>query len=362
MENNIKDRGHDLLVERRNRLKVRIILTVSLVVLAVFLMFVSILAGGSSTLTFSDKFMGLFGQGSNSANIIIGNIRLRRAAAAIIVGFGLAISGASMQSSLKNPMASPSTLGVSEAATFGATLAILFLNGGIFNQGGSLSISNPYAVTIMAFLSALLAIFLVLALSKIRQFSPVVVALSGVAMGMFFQACTTLLQYFVNDVTLTSAVYWTFGDLTRATFSEIWIMLGVVGFSFVVLFFLSPRLNAIEEGDESARALGVNVPLVRLIALMLASLITAVCISFVGIIGFLGLVIPQVFRRFVGVDNRWLFPISGLGGTSVLLLCDFLSRTIMEGTNLPVGALTSIIGAPVFIYILLTSERRGHVS
>ena len=174
---------------------------------------------------------------------------------------------------------------------------------------------------------------------------------------MLFQALTNLIQYFSSDNALASAVYWTFGDLTRASFGQIGIMEVVVLVSLVAFFFLAPGLNAIEEGDEVAKSLGVNVELTRFSGLILASLITAICVSFVGIIGFIGLVIPQMMKRLLGSDNRFLIPISALVGSLSLILCDLLSRLLMEGTNLPVGAITSIIGAPIFIYILLSQRR-----
>lgn len=347
----------DILARRRLRIRNRLLLALGIAVMVLAFALLSLLAD-THGLSWADEFLAIFGQGSYEANIVVGNIRGRRVAAAIIVGFGLSVSGAVMQSSLKNPMASPSTLGVSEAATFGATLAILFLQSGSFGNG-SISISNPYAVTSIAFVFALGSIMAVLALSKIRKFSPEVVALSGVALGMMFQAGTNLVQYFASDTALTSAVYWTFGDLGRATYSQDWIMLAVVAVSVAAFFLLSRSLNALEEGDDTAATLGVHAGAVRFICLALASLITAVSVSFVGIIGFIGLVIPQIVRRLFGSDSRFMLLFSGLLGSGSLVLCDLASRMIMPGTNLPVGAITAIIGAPIFIYILLTNGRRA---
>ncbi|HIU45128.1 MAG TPA: iron ABC transporter permease [Candidatus Enteromonas pullicola] len=347
----------DILAKRQTRIRNRLILALAMAIVVLAFALLSLLVD-THGLSWADEFLAIFGQGSYEANIVVGNIRGRRVAAAIIVGFGLSVSGAVMQSSLKNPMASPSTLGVSEAATFGATLAILFLQSGSLGNG-AISISNPYAVTSIAFVFSLISIMAVLALSKIRKFSPEVVALSGVALGMMFQAGTNMVQYFASDTALTSAVYWTFGDLGRATYSQDWIMLAAVGASTIVFFFLSRSLNALEEGDDTASALGVRAGAVRFVCLALASLVTAVSVSFVGIIGFIGLVIPQVVRRIFGSDSRFMLLFSGLVGSASLLICDLASRVIMPGTNLPVGAITAIIGAPIFIYILLTNGRRA---
>lgn len=346
-----------LLRRRKQIVRNRFILLGVLLFVLLLCAFLSLLVDNHG-LSFADEFLAIFGQGSNEANVIIRNIRGRRVLSAIIVGMGLSASGAVMQSTLKNPMASPSTLGVSESATFGATLAILFLSGGALSSSG-ISISSPYAVTGFAFLFSILTILIILALSKIKGFAPEIVALSGVALGMLFQALTNLVQYFASDTTLASAVYWTFGDLTRATYEQIYILMAVIFPCLLVFLLLSPKLNAIEEGEETAKSLGVNVGAVRFIGLLLASLITAVSVSFVGIIGFIGLVIPQVMKRLIGADNRYLIPVSSLVGGSALLICDLLSRVLLSGTNLPVGALTAIIGAPIFIYILLTNRRRN---
>ena len=346
-----------LLSRRKKIVRKRRILIGSLVIVLLLFSLLSLLVDNHG-LSWADEFLAIFGQGSEEANVIIRNIRARRVLSAILVGMGLSASGAIMQSTLRNPMASPSTLGVSESATFGATLAILFLSGGALSSSG-ISISSPYAVTGFAFLFSVFAILVILGLSKIKGFAPEIVALSGVALGMLFQALTNLVQYFVSDTTLASAVYWTFGDLTRATYEQIYILMAVIFPSLFVFILLSPKLNALEEGDETAKSLGINVGLVRFIGLLLASLITAVSVSFAGIIGFIGLVIPQLMKRLIGADNRYLIPISALVGGSALLICDLLSRVMLNGTNLPVGALTAIIGAPIFIYILLTNRRRS---
>ena len=346
----------DPLLSRRKKIVRKRWILIACLVIALFLFSLLSLLVDNHGLSWADEFLAIFGQGSEEANVIIRNIRARRVLSAILVGMGLSASGAIMQSTLRNPMASPSTLGVSESATFGATLAILFLSGGALSSSG-ISISSPYAVTGFAFLFSVFAILVILGLSKIKGFAPEIVALSGIALGMLFQALTNLIQYFSSDNALASAVYWTFGDLTRASFGQIGIMGVVVLASLIAFSFLAPGLNAIEEGDEIAKSLGVNVEFTRFSGLILASFITAVCVSFVGIIGFIGLVIPQMMKRLLGSDNRFLIPISALVGSLSLILCDLLSRLLMEGTNLPVGAITSIIGAPIFIYILLSQRR-----
>ena len=301
-----------------------------------------------------DMSLGIFGLGSGQANIIVGNIRLRRVLAALIAGAGLTASGAIMQSSLRNEMASPSTLGVSEAATFGANLSILFLSTGSFTQAG-LSISKPYAVSSFAFIFALASTLLVLMLSKIRRFAPEIVALSGIALGMLFQALTNLIQYFSSDNALASAVYWTFGDLTRASFGQIGIMGVVVLASLIAFSFLAPGLNAIEEGDEVAKSLGVNLNALRLVVVLASTLIVACAVGLCGIIGWIGLLIPHIARLFVGNENAKLAPLSMFIGALFLMIVDTFSRTISH-EQIPISILTAIIGAPFFIYILYKNK------
>ncbi len=313
----------------------------------------------SSGLEFFDMLKGLFRVGSKKANIIIGNIRLRRVIASLLVGTGLTLSGAIMQYCLNNPMASPSTLGVSEAATFGATIALVIFSSGNFSSNTVLSITNPYLVSTCSFIMALIAILIVLFLSKFKGFSPSTVALCGIALGGLFSSLTAIVQYFSSDSNVASTVYWTFGDLSRPSFLQLGIMAAIIIPSIIIFLVLSRRINALMEGEEVAKSLGIRTNLLRFICLLLASLICAVTVSFVGIIGFIGLVVPQIVSRLIGDNASKSLPLTALIGSISMLLLDALSRVLVRGTNLPVGSLTTLIGAPVFIYILLTSRRQS---
>jgi len=350
----------DAILERKKKkIKFNYFFVLILLFIVLFTSFCLALFLDTNNLELIDMIKGLFGSGSNKANIIVGNIRLRRALASIIVGMGLSISGAVMQFSLNNKMASPSTLGVSEAATFGATLALVCFSSGQFSSNSTLSINNPYLVSSLSFLMSLICVLLVLCLTKFNNFSPSTIALCGIALGGLFTSLTSLVQYFSSDNNVANVVYWTFGDLSRPSYIQLIIMATTIIPSSIVLFFLSRRINALMEGEEVAKSLGIKTNLLRFISLFLSSLICAVSVSFVGIIGFIGLVIPQIVSRFIGDDATKSLPLSSLIGASALLILDTISRVAIKGVNLPVGALTSLIGAPIFIYILLTSRGKA---
>ena len=309
-----------------------------------------------------NRFTSLFGEGSAAQVRIIRNIRVPRVLAALIAGAGLSLSGLVMQTDLNNIMASPATLGVSNAAVFGANLSLIAFEGGFLDTGRNLSNyttgMNPYATSLMAFLFSALSILLVLGLCRTRRFQPGTVVLAGIALGSVWTAGTTLLQFYATDVGLSAAVIWTFGDLGRATYRADLIMAVVVLLGLVTALLFSWHFNALLSGDAAARSLGVPVETLRFISLLAASLITAVCVSFLGIIGFVGIICPHVAKRFFGQDHRVTIPASMLTGSLLLLLADTLSRSIGSGSALPVGAVTSLLGAPFFL-VLIFSRKGG---
>lgn len=322
-------------------------------------LFVLSLCAGSSGMGVFKSLAALFGRGEAADILIVRSVRLPRAAAALTAGGGLAAAGCVMQCVLKNPMASPATLGVSSAAVFGANIAITLLGAGALtrSQGDGLIINNPYLVTLCAFLAALICVLLILALSKSRNFSPYTVVLSGVAVGALFSAGTTIVQYFAADTRVAAAVYWSFGDLSRAGRGENLIMLGFISAAFI--FFYSQRLsyNALENGADIAKSLGVNTARLSLVSLLLSSLICAVTVSFLGVIGFVGLIAPHAVRRFTGADYRFLLPACAVAGAALLLISDTAARSI-PGITLPTGAVTSLLGGPVFLWLILRKGER----
>jgi iron complex transport system permease protein len=308
-------------------------------------------------MSIKECFDALFGKGSAAQVRIIQNIRIPRVLAAIIAGAGLSVAGLIMQTNLNNPMASPATLGVSNAAVFGANLSIIAFAGGFLSTGNNLNSytvgANPYSTSLMAFIFSTFSIVLILGLCRLRSFRPGVVVLAGVAIGSVWTAATTIIQFYATDVGLSAAVIWTFGDLGRATYKTDIIMAIVVVVGLTVFIITSWRLNALLTGDAAAKSMGVNVNTLRFVSMLMASMITAVCVSFLGMIGFVGIICPHVIKKIIGQDHRVSIPASALAGSILLLLADTLSRSMGNGSALPVGAITSMLGAPFFLAIIL---------
>ena len=345
--------------EQYNVAKAKKIAIILILLALVFLFFVVSVFVGSGTLSFKEVFLAIFNKGSETARLIVRRIRFPRVIAALIAGGGLAVSGLVMQTVLKNPLASPTTLGVSNAAVFGANFAIIVVGAGAFHSthGSWLSISNPYLVSTFSFLSAIIAAGSILLLARLKNLNASAIVLAGVAVSAIFQAGTTLIQYFASDTQVASAVYWTFGDLGRASYKTDLIMFIVVAVSTLFFFLKRWDFSAMSGGLAYAKNLGVNTRFMTIMSLLLASLITSVTVSFLGIIGFVGLTAPQFMKRIVGDDYRYLLPSSFLAGALLLLISDILGRLPIFGTSVPVGVVTSLIGGPVFLAILLRRKK-----
>ena len=345
--------------EQYNVAKAKKIAIILILLALVFLFFVVSVFVGSGTLSFKEVFLAIFNKGSETARLIVRRIRFPRVIAALIAGGGLAVSGLVMQTVLKNPLASPTTLGVSNAAVFGANFAIIVVGAGAFHSthGSWLSISNPYLVSTFSFLSAIIAAGSILLLARLKNLNASAIVLAGVAVSAIFQAGTTLIQYFASDTQVASAVYWTFGDIGRASYKTDLIMFIVVAVSTLFFFLKRWDFSAMSGGIAYAKTLGVNTRFMTIMSLLLASLITSVTVSFLGIIGFVGLTAPQFMKRIVGDDYRFLLPSSFLAGALLLLISDILGRLPIFGTSVPVGVVTSLIGGPVFLAILLRRKK-----
>lgn len=335
------------------------LITLSLL-FAVIIMAAVCLFVGSSHMSISDCLDALAKKSTAANNRIIWNIRMPRVLAALVAGAGLSVAGLIMQTNLNNAMASPSTLGVSNAAVFGANLSIIAFAGGFLDTGNHLSNfdvgANPFSTSLMAFFFAVISILLILGLCRIRSFSPNIVVLAGIAIGSVWTALTTILQFYATDVGLSAAVIWNFGDLGRATYKTVLIMFVTVLAGISVFIFLSRRYDALLSGDAVAISVGVNVRLLRFVSLLISSMITAVCVSFLGVIGFVGIICPHVIKKIMGQEHLWSITSSALLGSLLLLVADTLSRSMGNGSALPVGAITSMLGAPFFIAIIF---RRG---
>ena len=332
----------------------------SLLFLFLLVLIVYAIAVGSYDLSVQKILGALLGMDSGAGNIVVWNIRMPRITAAIVSGCGLGLSGVVLQSLLKNPLASPFTLGISQGAAFGAAFAIVFLGAGKM-QGSALRtaaaasflLSNVYAVTFFAFLGSMAATLIILFLARLKRLSPEAVILAGVALSSLFTSGTILVQYFASEVEIATVVFWTFGDVARSNWREIGIL--TLATLFVGVYFLFNRwnLNALSSGEDTARSLGVDVDRFRLWGMLLASLVAALATAFHGVIAFLGLLAPHIGRRLIGADHRFLIPYSCLIGSLLLLLADTAGRLFVGSGTLPVGVLTSFMGAPLFLYLLL---------
>lgn len=333
-----------------NRRKRFILLGVflALILIAFFSLFL-----GSSDMSFVDSFLALFSIGDDTSIRIMQQIRLPRILTGLLCGAGLAVSGLILQTCLDNPLSSPSTLGISNASVLGANVAIIALSGST-----SVTTANPFAVTMLSFLFAMLGTLTILGLAKFRRFQSETIILTGVALSSVFTALTTLIQYFANDINLSSAVYWSFGDLSRTGYSEILILACVILPVLVIFYLFRNQLNAFALGDDQAKTSGVNTEWYRFLLLLLASLVTSLCVAFLGIIGFIGLVAPHIVKKTVGENHRYSLIATGLVGSLLLILSDDIARVIMQGFSLPVGAITAVLGAPFFLYIIFATQRR----
>jgi len=329
-----------------------LLITAVLVLLA---MLISLMAG-SAGLTLKDVLLTLAGQGTKQTNAIVWNVRMPRIAAAIVVGMALALSGCVMQDVLRNPLASASTLGVSQGASFGAAVAIVCFGGGMTvggSSGGALTISNPLLVTTCAFLGGMATTIAILVISRMRGTTPSTMVLAGVAISSMFTGGTTLVQYFADDVAVASVVYWTFGSLGRAGWKEIGLIAILCLIAFVFFLFHRWNYNALEGGTNTAKSLGVPVDFLIPASMAMCALISSVSVAFVGCISFIGLIASHIMRRFVGNDYRFLIPCSALCGAALLLASDIACRVLIPPIVLPIGALTSFLGAPLFLYLIV---------
>ena len=338
------------------RFKKIFLLVLALITMAVALVAI---ASGSSGLSIPQVVMTLLGKGAAQTNVIVFNIRLPRVATAIVAGLGLAAVGCVMQSLLKNPLASSSTLGVSQGAAFGAAVAIIAFGAGMQSQTlDGVSFSNPYTISVCAFVGSMMSTFVILGLSRIKKVTPEVMVLTGVALSSLFSGGTTLLQYFADDVKVAAVVFWTFGNLGSTSWREILIMAIAVAISLVYFMFNRWNYNALQNGENTAKGLGVNVNAMRLVGMIVCSFTASIIVAYIGIINFIGLIAPHLMRRIIGSDYRYLLPASAMAGAILLLLSDTVARLVVQPIVLPIGAITSFLGAPLFMYLIFKGGKR----
>ena len=220
------------------------------------------------------------------------------------------------------------------------------------------AIMNPYTTSLCAFVCSMLTTMVVLGLSRLKKVTPQMLILSGVALSSLFSGGTTLLQYFADDVKVAAVVFWTFGSLSSTSWREILIMAIVVVLALIYFLFNRWNYNALQSGEATAKGLGVNTDRLLLGSMVVCSLTSSVIVSYIGIINFIGLVAPHLMRRVVGSDYRYLLPASALMGSCLLLLSDTVARLAVQPIILPIGAITSFLGAPLFLYLIFKGGKR----
>ncbi len=335
-------------------------LTAGLAVLAVLAV-----ATGSYRLSPLKVILALLGQTEGTEGIVVWNLRLPRIVAAIVAGWGLSVSGAAIQCLIRNPLGSPFTLGISHGAAFGAAVAIVLLGAGGTMVGppqagatSRIAVVDIYLTSLAAFAGAMVTTLVVLLIARLKRMAPEAIILAGVALSSIFVSGTILIQYFASEVELAAVVFWAFGDVARAGWPAIAVMTGAALVGTAYFIYHRWDLNALAAGEDVARGLGLDVTRLRLEGMIVAALVAALAVAFLGVIAFLGLLAPHIAKRLVGADHRFLIPHSCVVGALLLLLADTFGRVVIGSGSLPVGVLTSFLGAPLFLYLLLTGERR----
>ncbi len=295
-------------------------------------------------------------------NVIVWDVRLPVAFMAVLVGAMLGVAGAEMQTILNNPLADPFTLGISSAAAFGASMAIVFqwqlvpdfnfFNLWNFHTGSIL-------VTMNAFIMALVASVILYAFTKVRGVTAETMVLVGIAMMFTFNALLAMMQYGASETQLSQIVFWMMGSLSRATPNK--ILVCVIMLAIIVPYFVRRNwaLTALRMGDDKAASLGVNVKRLRIEMLIGVSLLAATAVSFVGTVAFVGLVGPHIARMIVGEDQRYFLPLSAMASGLIMSATSIISKSITPGVIYPIGIITSLIGIPFFLSLILAVRRRS---
>ena len=327
-----------------------IIAVIVLVIAAVFCIFKDLSwVSANVSYSFQEVWDALIGNGSWASERIVRDQNAPRVVAGILVGAGLAITGSAMQAVFRNPLASPYILGLSSGASLGAAAGIIFTIPFIPSL-----IASPILAFVTWFITMALVYTMARAGGTVRTETLI---LSGVAVSSLMSALVSFMTFISGDK-LEGIVFWTMGNLGNADWNEIAFMIPVIVLCSFLLMYQAKPLNAMMLGDAHALDLGVDVKKVRLFVLVLSTLVVAAAVSFVGVIGFIGLVIPHIIRILLGPDNRRIMPLSLIGGACFILICDYISHVIApQFGTLPIGVTTALIGAPIFVYLLIRRRR-----
>ncbi len=329
----------------RTRLRYMLVTAISLITVII-----ADLCIGSSWMSIADMVSALTaGPTGDSLNVtIIWQLRLPLTLTCLVVGASLGLAGGLMQTLLANPLASPYTLGVSAAAGFGAAVAIL--------SGITIFGHAWLGVPVSAFVTSALSTLAIFFIGKGKNMDAKVLILAGIVVLFFFQALQSLVQYMASPEVLQQIVFWLFGSLLKASWTSVWVAGVILIFASL---FVAPQiwaLTALSAGNERAQSLGIRTDKLRLRMFLLCSLLTAGAVSFVGTIGFVGLVAPHLSRMLVGEDQRFYLPMSTLMGSLVLALASLVSKLVVPGTIIPIGIVTSLVGVPFLLYLLISKR------
>lgn len=334
----------------RNLIKKRI-LAINIIIVVLIFLFLLNISIGSSSISIKEILNVIFtNTGEGNSILIIKKIRLPMSLMAIVAGASLGIGGCEIQTILKNPIASPYTLGITSAASFGAALALL-LNTNIFN------LPDTLAVTTNAFFFTFLVSMIIYIFSSQKEISKTAIILFGIAINFLFSSLTMILEYIADEDKLQNIIFWSFGSLLKTTWNKFYVTLFTLIVCSIFLYKNSWKLTAMTLGDTKAESIGVNPYKLRKQIILVVSILAAVVVSFVGTIAFVGLIAPHLARLIVGEDQRFFMPLSALLGSFILSLAFLLSKLIIPGVILPIGLVTSVIGIPFFISMIFNKRR-----
>lgn len=331
---------------RLSNKKYRVVLWMLFISFALFCVNVSF---GTSSQNIFELLSQAIEDVNSKAFIVLWDLRLPHALCSLIAGATLGICGCILQSTLGNPLASPSTIGISQGASCGACIAIIMLS--------TLFAEQNITIIILAFIFALIPTLLIYSVSILRKLNATSIILIGVAISIFFSGLVAMIQYFADSSKIAELIFWTFGSVYNAQAPELFLMTVIMLFGLLYAVFNSWNFNALECGDATAHSVGVNVRNSRLRHLIIAAICAACVTAFCGTINFIGLIAPHIMRRFVGSNYKCLVISSAFCGACILTISDIVSSLLIPGVILPIGAITSFIGAPIFIYVLIKKNK-----
>ncbi|QFY63746.1 iron ABC transporter permease (plasmid) [Rhizobium grahamii] len=340
--------------ERYRALALRRIVILCLLTAALAFSIAADMALGPANYSLKEVLAALFDPATagDQLRVVIWDIRMPIALMAVTVGASLSVAGAQMQTILSNPLASPFTLGISAAAGFGAALALV---AGVAIFPGAVE----YMVPINAFLMAMVAALFIHFASTMRGVTVETIVLLGIALVFTFNAALSLLEYLASEQALAAVVFWTMGSLTKATWSKVYVTAAVLVVTLPLFIRNAWALTALRLGDDKAASMGVNVRGLRLRTMLTVSLLAAIPVSFVGTIGFVGLVGPHIARMLVGEDQRFFLPGAVIAGALLLSVTSVVSKILIPGAILPIGVITAVVGVPFFFVLIFSNRRRA---